>query len=173
MDSLVQSLLAYSRVGAGPKSFQPTDCNVALHSALSNLRSAIEGANAKVTNDPLPTVMGDSNLMVQLFQNLVSNAIKYAGDRPLELHIGATLDKSTWKFYVKDNGIGIEPPHFDRIFRIFQRVEATGGRSGTGIGLASCKKIVEHHGGRIWVESEPGEGSTFFFTIPQKVDAYS
>ena len=110
--------------------------------------------------------MGDSDLMVQLFQNLVSNAIKFAGDRPLEIHIGATREESEWKFYVKDNGIGIEPPHFDRIFRIFQRVEATRGRSGTGIGLASCKKIVEHHGGRIWVESEPGKGSIFFFTVP-------
>lgn len=173
MDSLVQSLLAYSLLGAGPKSFQPTDCNVALHSALSNLRSAIEGANAKVTSDPLPTVMGDSQLMVQLFQNLVSNAIKFASDIPVEIYVGATLEKPTWKFYVKDNGIGIEPPHFDRVFRIFQRVEASGGRAGAGIGLANCKKIVEHHGGRIWVESEPGEGSTFFFTIPERVDAYS
>ncbi len=171
MDALVQSLLAYSRVGVGPKSFEPTDCNVALHSALSNLRSAIEEANAKVTTDQLPTVMGDSQLMVQLFQNLVSNAIKFAGDSPLEIHIGVTPEASLWKFYVKDNGIGIEPPYFDRIFRIFQRVESSGEREGTGIGLANCKKIVEHHGGRIWVESEPGEGSTFFFTIPEKVDA--
>lgn len=174
MDSLVQSLLSYARLGTKPKSFQLTDCNVSLQSALSNLRSSIEDVGAKVTSDPLPTVMGDSNLMVQLFQNLVSNAIKYAGDMPLEIHIGATHEESEWKFYVKDNGIGIEPPHFDRIFRIFQRVEATGGRSpGTGIGLASCKKIVGHHGGRIWVESEPGEGSTFFFTIPEREGPHS
>jgi len=171
MDSLVQSLLAYSRLGAGPKSFQPTDCNVALQSALSNLRSAIEGSGATVTTNPLPTVMGDPALVVQLFQNLVSNAIKFASDRPLEIHIGATQEESTWQFYVRDNGIGIEPPHFDRIFRIFQRLEASGGRAGTGIGLANCKKIVEHHGGRIWVESEPGEGSTFFFTIPERMAA--
>ena len=170
MDSLVQSLLAYSLLGVGPKSFQLTDCNVALHSALSNLRSAIEEADAKVTSDPLPTVTGDSHLMVQLFQNLVSNAIKFARDIPLEIHIGTTREEPEWKFYVKDNGIGIEPPHFDRIFRIFQRVEATRGRPGTGIGLASCKKIVEHHGGRIWVESEPANGSIFFFTVPDRMD---
>ncbi len=173
MDSLVQSLLAYSRLGTGPKSFQSTDCNVALRSALSNLRSAIEEADAKVTNDPLPTVMGDSNLMAQLFQNLVSNAIKFARDVPLEIHIGAKLEQSMWKFHVRDNGIGIEPPHFDRIFGIFQRIESSNGLVGTGIGLANCKKIVEHHGGRIWVESERGQGSTFFFTIPEREDAFS
>jgi PAS domain S-box-containing protein len=172
MDSLVQSLLAYSRLGAGPKSFQPTDCNMALQSALSNLRSAIEGTRAKVTSDPLPTVMGDPALMIQLFQNLVSNAMKFAADRPLEIHVGATREETKWQFHVKDNGIGIEPPHFDRIFRIFQRIETSGGRAGTGIGLANCKKIVEHHGGRIWVESVPGEGSTFFFTVPERAHAY-
>ena len=166
MDSFVQTLLAYSRLGSGPKSFQPTDCNVAMRSALSNLRSAIEAAGAKVTSDSLPTVMGDPELMVQLFQNLVSNAIKFAGDGPPEIHLGATRKESSWQFCVSDNGIGIEPPYFDRIFGIFQRVEASGGRAGTGIGLANCKKIVEHHGGRIWVESEPGKGSLFFFTIP-------
>ena len=166
MDSLVQSLLSYARLGTKPKSFEPTDCNVARDRALSNLRVLIEDIGAKVTRYRLPVVTGNPSQMIQLFQNLVSNAIKFAGDRPLEIHIGATREESEWKFYVKDNGIGIEPPYFDRIFRIFQRVEATRGRSGTGIGLASCKKIVEHHGGRIWVESEPGKGSIFFFTVP-------
>lgn len=169
MDTLVQSLLAYSRLGAGPKSFQPTDCDAALHSALSNLRSAIEESAAQVTTDPLPTVMGDAALMVQLFQNLISNAMKFASDRPLRIHVGAIREASGWKFSVRDNGIGIEAPHFDRIFRIFQRVEASGERMGTGIGLANCKKIVEHHGGRIWVESQPGGGSTFFFTVSEWV----
>jgi light-regulated signal transduction histidine kinase (bacteriophytochrome) len=166
MDSLVQSLLTYARLGTEPKSFEPTDCNVTLDRALSNLRFTIEEANAKVTRDPLPTVMGDSKLLVQLFQNLVSNSIKFAGDRPLEIHIGATREESEWKFYVKDNGIGTEPRFFGRIFIFLQRFQATRGRSGTGIGLASCKKIVEHHGGRIWVDSEPGKGSIFFFTVP-------
>ena len=167
MDSLVHSLLAYSRLGTGARSLQPTDCNEALDCALSNLRSAIEESGAKVTRDPLPTVMGDPALMVRLFQNLVSNAIKFASERPLEIHIGAAREESNWKVYVRDNGIGIEPPHFDRIFRIFQRLEASPERAGTGIGLASCKKIVEHHGGRIWVESEPEKGSIFFFTVPE------
>ncbi len=166
MDSLVQSLLSYARLGTVPKSFQPTDCAVALERALSNLRPAIEETDAKVSRGPLPTVMGNPSQMIQLFQNLISNAIKFAGDRPLEIQIGAKREKSQWKFYVKDNGIGIEPPYFDRIFRIFQRLEATQERAGTGIGLASCKRIVESYGGRIWVESEPGKGSTFFFTIP-------
>lgn len=173
MDSLVQSLLAYSRLGTGARSLQPTDCNEALDCALSNLRSAIEEARAKVTRDPLPIAMGDPSLMVRLFQNLVSNAIKFASERPLEIHIGAMREESNWKLYVRDNGIGIEPPHFDRIFRIFQRLEASPERTGTGIGLASCKKIVEHHGGRIWVESEPGKGSIFFFTVPEQRDPIS
>ncbi len=171
MDSLVQSLLAFSSLGTGPRSFQLTDCNVVLHLALSNLRSGIEEASATVTSDVLPTVQADPALIVQLFQNLVSNAIKFASDRPLKIHIGATREESRWTFSVTDNGIGIERPYFDRIFRIFQRLEASRERAGTGIGLANCKRIVEHHGGRIWVESEPGEGSTFFFTIPEKGDA--
>jgi light-regulated signal transduction histidine kinase (bacteriophytochrome) len=168
LESLVQSLLAYSRLGAGPKSFQPTDCNVALQSALSNLKSAMESANAKVISNPLPTVPGDFDLISELFQNLISNAIKFASDRPLEIHIGARQEELRWEFYVKDNGIGIEPADFKSIFRIFQRLEAGRGREGTGIGVANCKKIVEHPGGRIWVESDPDAGSTFFFTIPER-----
>ncbi len=168
MDYLIQSLLSYSRLGIAPESLEPTDCSMALDSALRNLRSSIEESGARVTSDRLPIMHGNASQMVQLFQNLVSNAIKYAGDRPLEIHVGVVREKSTWKFCVKDNGIGIEPQHADRIFQIFQRVEAGRGRPGTGIGLASCKKIVEHHGGRIWVESEPDKGSTFFFTIPDR-----
>jgi light-regulated signal transduction histidine kinase (bacteriophytochrome) len=173
MDALVQSLLAYSRLGSGERSFEPTDCNVMLDRALSNLKSAIEEAGATVTSDSLPTVLADPEQMIQLFQNLVSNAMKFASDRPLKVHVGAIEADSRWTFSVTDNGIGIEPPHFDRIFRIFQRLEASRERAGTGIGLANCKKIVEHHGGRIWVESEPGKGSTFFFTIPNRGDASS
>ena len=173
MDALVQSLLAYSRLGSGERSFEPTDCNVMLDRALSNLKSAIDEAGATVTSDSLPTVLADPEQMIQLFQNLVSNAMKFASDRPLKVHVGAIEAESRWTFSVTDNGIGIEPPHFDRIFRIFQRLEASRERAGTGIGLANCKKIVEHHGGRIWVESEPGKGSTFFFTIPNRGDASS
>jgi PAS domain S-box-containing protein len=173
MDCLIQSLLSYSRVGSEAQHLQPTDCNIALADALSNLRSAIEASGATVMSEPLPTVIANPSLLVQLFQNLVSNAIKFAGDEPLEICIGIQRQESEWRFSVKDNGVGIEPPHFDRIFRIFQRIESGVDRPGTGIGLANCKKIVEHHGGRIWVESRPEEGSTFFFTIPERVGACS
>lgn len=168
MDSLVQSLLSYSRLGSEPELRESTDCNVALQRALSNLASSIAESGAIVASDNLPTVLGCSSQMVQLFQNLLSNAVKFAGDEPLKIHIGATREQSWWNFSVSDNGIGIDPADFGRIFRIFQRIETAKERPGTGIGLANCKKIVEHHGGRIWVESEPGKGSTFFFTIPDR-----
>ena len=119
-------------------------------------------------SESLPTVIAIPPLFVQVFQNLVSNAIRFAGDEPLKIRIGAQRDEKEWTFFVKDNGIGIEPPYFDRIFRIFQRIDSSPDRPGTGIGLANCKKIVERHGGRIWVESQPGKGSTFFFTIPHR-----
>jgi len=172
MDCLIQDLLSYSRVGSEAQHLQPTDCNVALASALSNLRSVMDTSGATLVSDPLPTVMANPSLLVQLFQNLVSNAIKFAGDEPQEIRIGILRQENEWRFSVKDNGIGIEPVHFDQIFRIFQRIEGRASRPGTGIGLANCQKIVEHHGGRIWVESTPGKGSTFFFTIPERADPY-
>lgn len=168
MDGLIQSLLSYSLLGIPSRSIKPIDCNVALDRAMSNLAAPIEESGAKITTTFLPTVMGNLSEIVQLFQNLLSNAIKFAGDGPVEIQISATREESGWRFSVKDNGIGIEPPYFDRVFRIFQRLEASSERPGTGIGLANCKRIVERHGGRIWVESEPGMGSTFFFTIPDR-----
>jgi len=170
MDGLIQSLLAYSRLGTEPETLQCTDCSVALDRALSNLASAIEKSGANITRDALPVIMGNPSQVVQLLQNLLSNAIKFAADRPLKIHVGATREGQFWQFFVRDNGIGIEPPYLDRIFRIFQRIESSRESPGTGIGLANCKKIVERHGGRIWVESEPGKGSTFFFTIPVTTD---
>ncbi|HMK36659.1 MAG TPA: PAS domain S-box protein [Desulfomonilaceae bacterium] len=172
MDTLVQSLLSYSRLGTEPQLLEHIDCNVVLERALSNLGSSIHESRAAITSDPLPTVMGNLSQMIQLFQNLLSNALKFADDRPLEIHIGVTRQQSGWLFSVKDNGIGMETHDFQRIFRIFQRLEGGRERPGTGIGLANCKKIVEHHGGRIWVESEPGKGSTFFFTIPDPAGTY-
>jgi PAS domain S-box-containing protein len=166
MDCLIQSLLSYSRLEGDARNLEPTDCSRALAQALANLGSAIEASGAKVISGSLPTVTANPGLLVQVFQNLISNAIRYAGDGLLEIHIGALREGTEWTFFVKDNGIGIEPPYFDRIFRIFQRLESGLDRPGTGIGLANCKKIVERHGGRIWVESKPGKGSTFFFTIP-------
>jgi PAS domain S-box-containing protein len=171
MDLLIQSLLSYSRLGVASRSMEAVDCNVLLHRAMSNLAAAIQESGAKITTAFLPTVRGNRSQIVQLFQNLLSNAIKFAGDGPLEIRIGAARDESGWRFSVRDNGIGIEPPYFDRVFRMFQRLEASSERPGSGIGLANCRKIVEHHGGRIWVESEPGKGSTFFFTIPDRTDS--
>jgi chemotaxis family two-component system sensor kinase Cph1 len=112
--------------------------------------------------------MADASQILQLFQNLISNALKFRGDKPLRIHVGCTRREGEFQFCVKDNGIGIEPPYFERIFRIFQRIQTDSGRPGTGIGLANCKKIVECHRGRMWVESEPGAGSTFFFTLPER-----
>lgn len=167
MDSLIQSLLSYSRLRNAPLSFEPTDFNEVLGNALSNLRVVVEECGATVTSKTLPTVRADPTLMEQLFQNLLSNAVKFRGDRPLEIQIGALRRGRRWQFYVKDNGIGIRQSDFDKIFRLFQRIVSDAERPGTGIGLANCKKIVEQHSGRIWVESEFGRGSTFFFEIPE------
>jgi PAS domain S-box-containing protein len=168
MDALIQSLLAYSRMGKGDWSFEATDCNVVLKNALSNLHASVKESGATVTSDALPVVMANPPQVLQLFQNLLSNAIKFRGDKPLKILLGCSQGNGENQFFVKDNGIGIEPPNFDRIFLIFQRLQTGSDSPGTGIGLANCRKIVERHGGRIWVESEPGVGSTFFFTIPER-----
>ncbi len=172
MDGVIQSLLAYSRIGNDAPSMEPVDCEVALQNALANLHSAIEGCGATVTHDALPTLMANATQMLQLFQNLLSNAIKFRSNQPLKIHVGCVRRGGEFQFSVEDNGIGIEPPYFERIFRIFQRIQNGSYRPGTGIGLANCKRIVECHGGRIWVESEPGKGSTFFFTAPERVNEY-
>ncbi|MGO9118007.1 MAG: sensor histidine kinase [Desulfomonilaceae bacterium] len=166
MDWLIQGLLDYSRVSADQQKFEPTDCNSCLSDALSNLRAAINESGARVTTDHMPTIMAIPVHIARLFQNLTGNAIKFRGNVPLQIHVGVDSTESEHQFWVRDNGMGIEPPHFERIFFIFQRVENSASPIGTGIGLATCKKIVELHGGRIWVESEPGKGSTFRFTFP-------
>jgi len=166
MERLIHDLLEYSQVDATGKDFGPVNCSVALQEAVSNLRSAIEESNAELIYDLLPTVTGDSSQLSRLFQNLISNAIKFRGDGPLKITISAERKGDEWIFAVKDNGIGIDPQSFDRIFVIFQRLHARKEYEGTGLGLAICKKILERHDGRIWVESEEGKGSTFYFTIP-------
>jgi chemotaxis family two-component system sensor kinase Cph1 len=166
MQTLIDDVLAYSRVDLQGIEFQLTDVNNALDRALNNLRSRIHSNQAIISRDPLPTVMADSTQLMQLFQNLVGNAIKFRSDRTPAIHIGAQRLEDAWLFSVRDNGIGIDPQFSDRIFVIFQRLHTRDEYPGTGMGLAICKKIVECHRGRIWVESEVGQGATFYFTIP-------
>ncbi|MEG4576284.1 ATP-binding protein [Microcoleus sp. N3A4] len=165
MQNLIDDLLEYSRVGRSQKPFQMTDCNYAVEQAIANLQGAIRDTQAVVTYSKLPAVMGDISQLVQLFQNLVGNAIKYRHDAPPVVHITACKQEKDWLFSVSDNGIGIATQHQERIFQIFQRLHTQKEYSGTGIGLAICQKIVERHGGSIWVESKPGQGSTFYFTL--------
>lgn len=166
MQRLIQDLLTYSRVGTRGKSFEPTDCNEVLGAAVVNLQLAIQEAHAVVTHEELPTVMADASQLVQLFQNLVGNAIKFRGAEPPRVHVSAARQGTRWIFSMQDNGIGIDPSFAERIFVIFQRLHSRGEYPGTGIGLALCKKIVERHGGKIRVESELGKGANFLFTIP-------
>ncbi len=166
MQKLIQDLLTYSRLGTRREEFKPIDCGQALGRALQNLAASIEESGASITHGPLPTVMADGSQLTQLFQNLVSNAIKFRDQQPPRVHISAERNGAEWTFAVQDDGIGIEPQYADRIFVIFQRLHPRNEYPGTGIGLAISKKIVERHGGRIWVESKVGEGATFKFTIP-------
>jgi light-regulated signal transduction histidine kinase (bacteriophytochrome) len=168
MQRLLQDLLAYSRVGTRGKPLAPTDCNVIFDQARTNLLTALEESGAQVGSGPLPTVQGDEVQLIQLFQNLLANALKFRGEQPPVIQVSAQEDDGAWRFAVRDNGIGIAPAHQERIFMIFQRLHRRSEYPGTGIGLAICKKIVERHGGRLWVESEEGRGTTFFFTIPKE-----
>jgi len=177
MQRLIDDLLAYSRVGTRGQAFRPVNCEEVLGEVLSSLRLAVEESGATITAGPLPVVCGDRGQIYQLLQNLLANAIKFRAAVPPIIHVSAALrpvertqggsgDGSHWLFAVRDNGIGIEPQYNKRIFVIFQRLHSRTRYSGTGIGLAICKKIVERHGGQIWVESVPGYGSTFYFTLP-------
>lgn len=167
MQRLIEDLLAYSRVGTKGQGLVPTSSEEALGQALLNLRGSIETSGAVVTHDPLPSVRADEMQLTQLFQNLVGNAIKYQSPGIPRVHISATKPggEKKWTFAVKDNGLGIDPQYFDRIFGMFQRLHRRDEFAGTGIGLAICKKIVERHGGTISVESAPGKGSTFRFAL--------
>ncbi len=166
MQTLINDLLAYSRVGTMGKAFEETDCNAVLVDVESNLETAISESDATIQYAGLPKVMADPVQLIQLFQNLVGNSIKYRGDSPPEVSLAAEQDGDGWLFSVRDNGVGFDPQYAKRIFGIFQRLHGRGEYPGTGIGLAICQKIVERHRGRIWAESKPDEGSTFFFTLP-------
>ena len=167
MQTLINDLLAYSRIGRRGETIQPTDTEEALKATLKNLDMAIREYGARVTHESLPKVKADATQLIQLFQNLIGNAIKFRSERSPEIHIGVTDAGDFWQFSVHDNGIGIEPQYFERIFQVFQRLHTRREYKGTGIGLAICKKIIERHRGKIWVESEPGSGSIFYFTLPK------
>lgn len=166
LQKLMQDLLTYARVDRREREFERTDCGEVLNTALTNLKLTIDEAGAVIEREPLPTVRGDPLQLTQVFQNLISNAIKFRGQAAPRLSISARRDGAEWIFTVQDNGIGIEPKNFERIFNLFQRLHTRQEYSGTGIGLAICKKIIERHGGRIWVESVPGQGAAFRFTLP-------
>ncbi len=166
MQTLIDDVLAYSKVDLQGIEFELTDASAALTRSLGNLRQRIQETQAVITHNPMPKIMADSTQLMQLFQNLIGNAIKFRSDKIPVIHIGAKRLEDEWLFSVQDNGIGIDPQFAERIFIIFQRLHPRDEYPGTGMGLAICKKIIECHRGRIWVESQPGEGATFYFTIP-------
>jgi PAS domain S-box-containing protein len=169
MQGLIQDLLAYSRSGTNEKALREISTEKALKDALSNLRATIQESDALVTHDSLPAVTSDDTQLVQVFQNLVGNAIKYRSAEVPHVHVSATKNGGKdWIFSVRDNGLGIDPQYFQRIFVLFQRLHGREQFKGTGIGLTICKKIVERLGGRIWVESQPEKGSIFYFSLPER-----
>lgn len=168
MQTLINDLLAYSRVGTRGKPFAATDVNEVFDEVLGDLAAVIEERRAIVSRGELPTVQADRSQLTQVLQNLIANAIKFSGTPPCRVHTEAKWRRDEWLFAVRDNGIGIKPEYAERVFVMFQRLHTQGEYPGTGIGLAICKKIVERHGGRIWVESQPGEGATFYFTLPAR-----
>lgn len=168
LERLIEDLLSYSRAGAGGENYQPVDPSAVLDTALSNLASLIEAQGAVVTRDPLPEVIADSTCFLQLMQNLVGNSMKFCRDRLPRIHVSAVRNDGESIFSIEDNGIGIAPEHAEEIFVAFRRLHVGKEFPGTGIGLATCKKIVERHGGRIWMEPNIQGGSTFFFTIPHR-----
>ncbi len=165
MQQLIQGLLAYSRIESKELACTSTDCETVLTCTLRDLQQAITESGAEITHDPLPTIAADAKQLGLVFQNLLGNAIKFRSTECPRIHVSARKNGQYWCFAVHDNGIGLDPNQTERIFHIFQRLHTRQEYPGTGIGLAICKKIVERHGGRIWVESAPGRGATFFFTI--------
>jgi len=172
MQRLINDLLAYSRVGTRGKSFEEVNLEGTLHQALENLHLAIKEKNAIVTHDPLPLVYGDGGQLTQVFQNLIDNAIKFAREPSPTVYITAEIEGGECLCSVKDNGIGIASEFLNKLFLLFQRLHTRKEYPGTGIGLAICKRIIERHGGKIWVQSNPNKGSTFYFTIPTTQRSY-
>ena len=169
MRALINDLLEYSRVNVQERPLESVNCNEVIEAALNSLGQAIETSGAVVQRSPLPTVNGDETQLTRLFQNLVGNALKFAGDEDPLIRVWAELRGEDWEFAVQDNGIGIAPEYQRRIFAMFAKLHSRSQYEGTGLGLALCSKIAQRHGGRIWVESEVGQGATFRFTIPVSV----
>jgi light-regulated signal transduction histidine kinase (bacteriophytochrome) len=171
MQRLIQDLLAYSRTGTNGKALREISCENALKEALTNLGATVEESGAVVTHDSLPVINTDDTQLALVFQNLVGNAIKYRSAEVPHVHVSATKNGGKeWIFSVRDNGLGIDSQYFERIFILFQRLHGRAEFEGTGIGLAICKKILERLGGRIWVESQPKKGSTFYFALPERAE---
>jgi light-regulated signal transduction histidine kinase (bacteriophytochrome) len=166
MQEMVDAVLGYARVDSRGRDFAAVDLNEIVDEVKRDLEATVEATDAAITRDELPTVMGDSAQLHQLLHNLIGNGLKFVADRPPRVHVGVDDDGNDWSISVRDNGIGIEPGASERIFVMFQRLHTTDEYPGTGIGLAICKRIVERHGGRIWVDSRPHRGSTFTFTLP-------
>ena len=167
LNEMITDLLEYSKVTSKEPTFVPVNLEKVLDNALINLLVPTEEKDVIINSDPLPTVNGDEKLLTMLFQNLIGNAIKYNDKKPPKIHISAKEENNQYVISIKDNGIGIKQEHLDRIFTIFQRLHAKDEYDGTGIGLAIAQKIIHQHHGEIWVESEPCEGTTFYFTIPK------
>lgn len=166
MQQLIEDLLTYSRVTTRAEPFNQIDLEDVFKESIANLKLMIDETNAEITHDPLPRVSADRSQIIQLFQNLIGNSLKFKGNEDPKIHISVNRDEYSWIFEFADNGIGIAPDHQERIFRVFQRLHTREEYPGTGIGLAVCEKIVQRHGGRIWIESKPGDGAKFFFTLP-------
>jgi two-component system sensor histidine kinase/response regulator len=168
MEKFIHDMLAYSQAAEAQIDMKTVDCRTALDWALMELQPAIDESGATVTADALPVVVGDPMRLSQVFKNLIGNAIKYRGELAPVIHVSKSEEAGEYVICIRDNGIGIEPKYFDNIFVLFKRLHGRE-RSGSGVGLAICKEIIEHHGGRIWVESDPGQGSSFCFTLPKVV----
>lgn len=167
MQALILSLLDYARVGSRGEMFTLVDVGAVVEGVVSDLSAQIAETEAEIACDGLPRLIADEGQLGQLLQNLIGNALKFRGEEAPRVRVSAEEQDHAWAFAVSDNGIGFEPEYGEQIFEIFQRLHSRGSYDGTGIGLAICRKIVQRHGGRIWVESRPGEGSTFHFTIPR------
>jgi signal transduction histidine kinase len=168
MRQMINDLLSFSQVGKGERRPEKVDCGILIDRLLAQLKDVVRERGAKITVGPMPVLAAEPLLLSQVFQNLILNALKFCKDQEPRIELGAEAKQGEWTFWIKDHGIGISPEYFEKIFQLFKRLHTRDQYSGNGLGLSICKKIVERHGGKIWLESTPGKGSTFYFTIPSK-----